>query len=263
MSAGSMALALPGARSWPLAGGFVSSTRDGRRLPAHESEDPGGRAARPAREAEALAADLVAACVRGDGAARDQFVVQYEGLVRFAIHTVLRQRGIVLPREELEDLQQTVLAAFFDRSCRRLQLYEGRNQASFATFVRVCATRQTLDHLRQRRRRPSTNEELEDAGDRRTELAERPDPSAGPEDATATRESLARLRAAVRELAPREQLLVRLHFVEGLDVPEVARTLGISENATHVLKSRIRAKLRHALGEGSSAVPRIPGPSAE
>ena len=52
------------------------------------------------------------------------------------------------------------------------------------------------------------------------------------------------LRRLVSELSPREQLLVRLHFVEGLDIPDVARALGVSENAAHVLKSRLRAKLR-------------------
>jgi RNA polymerase sigma factor (sigma-70 family) len=264
LSAGPMALSLPGAAPWTLSRSFVSP-RAGLRSPGRSSD--GGEAvegARPAREAEERAPALVAACVRGDAAARDEFVVQYEGLVRFAIHTVLRQRSVVLLREELEDLQQNVLAAFFDRDCRRLQLYEGRNQASFATFVRVCATRQTLDHLRQRRRRPPANEELENAGDRRSELSERPDPSSGPEEAAATRESLSRLREVVKALPAREQLLVRLHFAEGHDVPEVARALGISENATHVLKSRIRAKLREALGAGLPELSaRTPEHSAE
>lgn len=265
ISAGPMALPLPGTVSWPLPRALVSAPRAGFRAPARSSESAETtQGARPAREAEERAPALVAACARGDRAARDEFVVQYEGLVRFAIHTVLRQRGVVLLPEELEDLQQTVLAAFFDRDCRRLQLYEGRNQASFATFVRVCATRQTLDHLRQRRRRPPASEELEAAGDRRSDLSERPDPSAGPEDAAATRESLLRLREAVKTLPAREQLLVRLHFVDGLEVPEVARALGISENATHVLKSRIRAKLRDALGGGSfESSARAPERSAE
>jgi RNA polymerase sigma-70 factor (ECF subfamily) len=255
ISAGPLVLLLPGAPPWTLPGGLLSRPRAGVRSPGRggETADAPERTTRAPREAEARAPALVAACVRGDAAARDEFIVQYEGLVRFAIHTVLRQRGVVLLREELEDLQQNVLAAFFDRDCRRLQLYEGRNQASFATFVRVCATRQTLDHLRQRRRRPPANEELENAGDRRSELSERPDPKAGPEEEAATRESLIRLRVAIKALPAREQLLVRLHFLEGLEVPEVARALGISENATHVLKSRIRAKLRDALGGAARA----------
>ena len=55
---------------------------------------------------------------------------------------------------------------------------------------------------------------------------------------------MATLRRLVALLPAREQLLVRLHFVDGLEIPDVAKVLGITENATHVLKSRVRAKLR-------------------
>ena len=220
-------------------------------VPAHEAEAAGRAPSRPRRglsdeAAERRAPELVAACVRGEVAAREEFVLEYEGLVRFAIHLVLRQRGVVLSREELEDLQQSVMGAFFERGCRRLSLYEGRNRASFATFVRVCATRQTLDHLRQRRRRPTLVDEGE-RSDERSETLEHADPGSGPEETVAARERLLRLRTAVASLPAREQLLVRLHFVEGLEVAGVARALDITENATHVLKSRVRAKLRAAL----------------
>ena len=57
-----------------------------------------------------------------------------------------------------------------------------------------------------------------------------------------------RLRRAVAELSPREQLVVRLAFVEGRDAPEVAAVLGISDNAVHVLKSRVKSKLRDLVG---------------
>jgi RNA polymerase sigma factor for flagellar operon FliA len=126
-------------------------------------------------------------------------------------------------------------------------MYEGRNRASFATFVRVCATRQTLDHLRQRRRHPPAIEEAELAQEPGGSLAERADPGPGPESAAATRQTLVQLKEIVAALPSREQLLVRLHFIDGLEIPEVARALGITENATHVLKSRVRAKLRAAL----------------
>jgi RNA polymerase sigma factor (sigma-70 family) len=190
---------------------------------------------------------LVDGCVRGDGAARREFVLQYDGLVRYAILIVLRQRSVALTPEELEDLHQGVLASFFERGCRRLQMYEGRNRASFATFVRVCATRQTLDHLRQRRRRPPSIEEAELEQEPGAALADHADPGVGPEEATVARQTLLRVKDIVAALPAREQLLVRLHFVDGLEIPEVARALGISENATHVLKSRIRGKLRAAL----------------
>jgi len=214
------------------------------------SEAPEGTLLAPAA-AEERAPDLIVACARGDEAAREEFVAQYDGLIRYAMLMVLRQRGVVLSREELDDLHQVVLASFFERSCRRLQMYEGRNRASFATFVRVCAARQTLDYLRQRRRHPPAIEEAELAREPGASLGEHADPGVGPEEATSTRQTLLQVKEVVDSLPSREQLLVRLHFVEGMDIPAVARTLGISENAAHVLKSRIRAKLRAALEPAS------------
>jgi RNA polymerase sigma factor (sigma-70 family) len=255
VSPGAAALPFAGARPWAFAGAGLSVPRMRMRAFRREADPAAGEATDASPVAPAIAEDrapeLVAACVRGDEAARREFVVQYDGLIRYAMLVVLRQRNVVLNHDELEDLHQVVLASFFDRNCRRLQMYEGRNQATFATFLRVCATRQTLDHLRHRRRRPPQVEEAELAQDPGASLAEHADPGAGPEETTATRQALLQVREVVAGLPPREQLLVRLHFVEGLEIPGVARALGISENATHVLKSRIRAKLRAALEPAS------------
>ncbi len=185
-------------------------------------------------------------CHAGAPGIREEFVDGYGALVRFAMSSVLRQRGVQMQPEETEDLFQSLLVSFLDRDCRRLKLYDGRGGASFATFVRVCATRQTLDHLRHLRRQP--NFVREDApGEGRSLFEEMADPQPGPEAAAATEETLRHLRDVVAALPAREQLLVRLHFVEGRSIPEVARALGITDNATHVMKSRLRAKLRQRL----------------
>lgn len=188
--------------------------------------------------------DFVQRCIAGEPGTRDEFVVEYSGLIRFAIAAVLRHRGITLLREEIDDLTHNVIVSLFDRDCRKLKMYEGRNQASFATFVRVCATRLTLDHLRYRQRRPQMVAGEQGGEDARDLLADAPDPSLGPEEQASLGEDVATLRRLVAELPAREQLLVRLHFVEGLQIPDVARVMGISENAAHVLKSRLRSKLR-------------------
>jgi len=201
-------------------------------------------------EAYVRGQDFVRRCIAGDAGTREEFLAGYEPLIRFAIRTVLRQKEVLLRDDELEDLLQNVLLSFFDRDCRRLKMYDGRNQASFATFVRVCATRQTLDFLRARRRRQPTSIEVDSDDDGRSALALTPDPASGPEDRAAVAEALALLRQAVAALPAREQILVRLHFVDGLPVPEVARLLGITENATHVLKSRVKAKLRERVDLG-------------
>jgi len=192
--------------------------------------------------------DFVADCIAGVGGTRERFVREYGALVRYAVARVLRAKEPALLSSDLEDVVQAVLLSFFDRDCRRLKMYEGRNHASFATFVRICATRQTLDHLRALRRRPRIAGD--DPRDERDEgrLADLAEPGPGPEEQADVALRLERLREAVASLSPREQLLVRLAFVEGRDAPEVASVLGVSDNAVHVLKSRVKSKLKDLVG---------------
>lgn len=229
-------------------GGAVKPERGARQRAASPSQAavPDAAAQAPS-EAFQRGQEFIARCIAGEPGTRDQFVVEYSGLIRFAIAAVLRHRGVTLLREEIDDLTHNVIVSLFDRDCRKLKMYEGRNQASFATFIRVCATRLTLDDLRYRQRRPTIVMDSQTGADARDLLAETADPDPGPEDRASVGEDLARLRRLVALLPAREQLLVRLHFVDGLEIPDVARVLGVTENAAHVLKSRVRAKLREQL----------------
>lgn len=234
-------------------GGAVKREPSAREQAGASPHGSSGESLAPPSEAYQRGQDFIARCIAGDPSTRDEFVVEYSGLIRFAIAAVLRHRGVTLLREEIDDLTHNVIVSLFDRDCRKLKMYEGRNQASFATFVRVCATRLTLDDLRYRQRRPTFVVDPQGGPDARDLLAETPDPDPGPEERTAITEDVAQLRRLVTLLPAREQLLVRLHFVDGLEIPDVARVLGITENATHVLKSRVRAKLRGQMrAEGGS-----------
>jgi RNA polymerase sigma factor (sigma-70 family) len=190
--------------------------------------------------------------VLGDPEARADFVAEYTGLIRFAIAGVLRRRGLEVRKDEVEDLSQGIFVSLLDQDCRKLRMYEGRNQASLATFIRVCATRFVLDHIRHERHSPLTPDDAA-SGETPGRIDEAMDPRAGPEASVATAQEIARLRHAIDELVPRDQLLVRLHFVEGLEVAEVAKVLGLTENATYVLKSRVKKRLRAILGAGKEA----------
>ncbi len=189
---------------------------------------------------------FLARCRAGEPGVREEFVAEYGALVRFAMSSVLRQSGSAHDVEDTEDLFQNLLLAFFEDDCRRLKLYDGRSGASLATFIRVCATRQTLDYLRSVRRQPIFVRETADGS--RGPFDDMTDASADPEKHATNEERLRHLRESVTSLPAREQLFLRLHFIEGQSVPETARTLGLTDNATHVLKSRLRAKLRDRLG---------------
>lgn len=216
-----------------------------RRVKARDASPPRPEAG--STEAHRKGLDFLERCRAGTPGIRDEFMEAYGALVRFAMSSVLRQRGVTLDRDEIDDLFHGLILSFFDRDCRRLKMYDGRGGASFPTFIRVCATRQTLDHLRHLRRQPTFVRDEGGVDGKPGLFDEMTAPGQGPEAAAETEETLRRLRDLVQTLPPREQLLIRLHFIEGQSIPEVARVLGATDNATHVLKSRLRAKLRELM----------------
>lgn len=55
--------------------------------------------------------------------------------------------------------------------------------------------------------------------------------------------------AAVRELSPEQQALLRRHYLEEESVKEIARDLGISRQGVYVRERAILRRLREQLGE--------------
>jgi RNA polymerase sigma-70 factor, ECF subfamily len=70
-----------------------------------------------------------------------------------------------------------------------------------------------------------------------------------PEQAASRRELEERLRAAVAKLPEREAASFCLRFFEGLELAEIARSLGISYSAAATALSRARAKLQRLFAE--------------
>lgn len=62
-------------------------------------------------------------------------------------------------------------------------------------------------------------------------------------------EQRARLRAAIEGLNEREQLLVRMHYFEGVTFERISRILGVSKQRVSQMHSRAVRRLRESLGE--------------
>jgi len=63
------------------------------------------------------------------------------------------------------------------------------------------------------------------------------------------RERAAAVRRAVAGLSARYREVVVLHYLEGMEIGEVGRTLGVSANAVAVRLHRARGMLRETLGK--------------
>jgi RNA polymerase sigma-70 factor, ECF subfamily len=174
----------------------------------------------PSRPPAPQVAALVDRARRRDPAAfRDLFQAHIG-----AVHRVVRR--MVGPRADVEDLVQTAFVEAF-RS-----LPDFRGDALFSTWLTRIAIRVTMRAARRRHpREASLDDVLEPAS-----------ASAGPEQITAARETLALVETLLAELRPKRRAAFVLHVLEGYSMEEVAAILSAS---TAAVKVRVHDARRH------------------
>ncbi len=132
------------------------------------------------------------------------------------------------------DVEDNVQDVFLD-ACR---IGEQTVVHHWPALLRRLATLGALAKRRQRRRHASL-----------TELSPPDRKTPSPDEAAIRREEEAKLRDAVAALPDREGAAFALRYFENLDLPEIARSLGISYSAAGAALSRARAKLTHFFAE--------------
>lgn len=169
----------------------------------------------------------------GEAAAVLDFEARHRPVVRHALRCAIRRWQPEAPVEP-EDQVQDFVGFLFSDGGDRLRSYRG--QAAFGSWLYTVALRYFQRELARRVR------------DRRTDVAvltRLPDRGKrNPETLAVFAEEAERVRAAVHELSPGDQLYVRLFFVEGHNASEVGRSLGKGTSAVRMRKMRILEKLR-------------------
>ena len=133
---------------------------------------------------------------------------------------------------QAEDVQQEVF----------LRLLESRRDGvdSWPAYLTTAATRQAIDELRRRQRWWAMLP-------RWTLESQATSPSA--EDAGIQAERASRLRRSLGRLSRREAECFALRYLEGLDLPEVAAALSLTENNVGVILHRARRRLESILDD--------------
>lgn len=188
--------------------------------------------------------DLIDGCLAGDHPAREQFVRRFSRLVYSTLLGTTRARGAYVSELDLEDLHNTVFVSFFDKRCRRLRQYEGRNGCSLASWVRMVTVRTALDFLR-RRSDPLSRPERLTPLELLPEAAD--DTQASPWACVQAKEQQALIEKGLQALSARDQLMIRLHCLEERPLAQVAVVLNVSEANIHSVKHRAIQRLKEAV----------------
>jgi len=180
--------------------------------------------------------DLVQGCLRGARSAWEDFACRYHDIVVRAVrHTLIRlcRRASV---HDVENIVQEIFSGLLEDSGRRLRTYSG--QCSLKGWLRSVAVRRTVNYVRdekRRRGRPLDERLLFIPEQARSEAEE------------AMAERMRRLETTLDELGLRDRLVLRLYYLDGVPLKNIAILLGVSRNTIWPMVTRARQRLHKKL----------------
>jgi RNA polymerase sigma factor (sigma-70 family) len=178
---------------------------------------------------------LISGCVRGEKTAWDDLVRQYSNLVYHTIRKTLTLHHVESRDEVIEEIYQEFFVALLKDDCKKLGQFRGDHGCTLASWLRVVASRLTIDFLR---KTPAQTIEV-------SEMLPSDEPDAA--DTMIDLEKANALANAIESLSAREKLIIELSFQQSLPPEEIAGILKISVGAFYTQKSRVLAKLRASL----------------
>ncbi len=186
---------------------------------------------------------LVAGCIKGDTSTQELFVRQFSNLVYAAILGVVRAKTAVLSQHDVDDLHSSVFLKLFEHRCRKLGQYQGKNGCSLASWVRMIAVRTVLDHLRRRKDALARSDRLVSMD----AIVDLQSQAASPFSQLAEAEQTQLLEMGLRRLSERDQLMIRMHCLEGCSLKQMAEVLKVSPGNVHSIKHRAVQRLKQAV----------------
>jgi RNA polymerase sigma factor (sigma-70 family) len=189
--------------------------------------------------------ELIDGCIAGDKPSREDFVRRFSRLVYATIVRTMKAKGVPIVEQECDDLHNSVFLSFFDNRCAKLQLFEGRNGCSLASWVRMIAVRTVLDELR-RSSDMLARQESRAAVDLDRVASDR---RASPWACMVEKEQQLLMQRGLQRLCPRDQLVIRLHCLEERPLSQVAEIMEVSQSNIHSVKHRALRRLKDTVAE--------------
>ena len=178
--------------------------------------------------------ELVDRCIRGEGRAWQTLVERHGSAVTDAARFTLRRVLGSSRDEDVDNVVQGVFLGLCDRNAHRLRLYQSRS--SFRTWLTSVTCRFALNYIRTEKRKGSLKYcALDDSA---SDLLE------GDCDLLPGAEDRERMHVALEKIPPRERLILKLVYFDGLAYKMVAEIMKIPVNSVSPLILRAKESLK-------------------
>lgn len=178
---------------------------------------------------------ILRACLNGEKPAWDALIRRYSKLVYHTIKNTLRRYGKLAHPDVVEDLHQEFFLCLLRDDFKKLRQFRGNKDCTLASWLRVIASRLTIDYLRRLpRSAPDT-------------LHAFPINQPNYSETSIEQEEQRLLSRAIETLSANDQTFIELHVQQALPPQEIASILRTSLGSIYVRKSRVLEKLRRSL----------------
>ncbi len=168
---------------------------------------------------------IIEKCIEGDKPSWNTFVEKYSGLIYFTINATLKNKLSYHAQDHADDICQNVFLRLVQNDRSLLKKYNP-DKAKISTWLMVIARSVTLDFLRK------GVYCLAPLDDFINEL-EAPEIKGNVE-----------LDLPSGILSPRQKLIIKLYYEDGLDISEISEFIGIKEQSVRSTKHKALIKLR-------------------
>ncbi len=183
--------------------------------------------------------NIIRKCTEGDSSSWNTFVEKYSGIIYFTINNTLKSKLKFYSPHHVDDICQNVFLRLVQNDRSLLKRYDPQ-KAKITTWLMVISRSVTMDFLRK------GVYCLAPLDDFINELEAPADPV---QEGLDIPEQL---------LSPRQKLIVKLFFEDGLDISEISEFIGIKEQSVRSAKHKALIKLRsyHGVSGESYALTR-------
>lgn len=183
-------------------------------------------------------AALVRGMLEGSRRAWSTFHARYDRLIRHSISRVTGRSGEIAP-DEIAEIHATFQVQLCTGDMGKLRSFDPQRGKRLSSWIAMLAMHCAQDHLRALRREPrrASLDECEEMGT----LAPLPD------EALDIKERVRIVDEILQDLSEKDQELVTLLFVEGLDADAIAGRMGISVKTVYSKKHKIQARIEARL----------------
>ena len=184
---------------------------------------------------------LIQGCLNRDKKSWDQFVDGYSKLIYSTLHRVFREKAVMVTQDTIEELFNETFVILLKDEAKKLRQYQGR--CSFASWVRLITSNVAIDYFRRLKPTTSLDEEPEEGPSLLDVLTVDEDVRA-----TLSQEDEKEIFSrAFTKLEPKDQLLLRLLFIDEVSPEEAGKIIGLSKEAIYMRKSRLVNELKQLI----------------